>query len=153
VTRTKTGNQFREERCTEGLNAVARQARVSAPAKSPLGRVPAVILDAAELSVEAFQRETGWVLRPEGACRGAVCVPLPPQGPTLNVEVVAEQLGMALVRDERHGLGALGPPTISGRALESAEAPDFTLPDLDGRPFRLGSLRGRKVVLVAWASW
>ena len=38
-------------------------------------------------------------------------------------------------------------------APESAEAPDFTLPDLDGRPFRLSVLRGQKVVLVAWASW
>jgi hypothetical protein len=60
---------------------------------------------------------------------------------------------MALVHDERHGLRALGPSTVSGRALESVEVPDFTLPDIEGRPFRFGSLRGRKVVLVAWASW
>jgi hypothetical protein len=60
---------------------------------------------------------------------------------------------MALVHDERHGLWVLGPSTVSGRALESAEAPDFVLPDLDGRPFRFASLRGQKVVLVAWASW
>ena len=60
---------------------------------------------------------------------------------------------MGVVHDERHGLWALGPSTVSGRALESADAPDFTLPDLEGRPFRFGSLRGRKVVLVAWASW
>ncbi len=112
-----------------------------------------MILDTPELSVEDFERETGWLLKPEGACRGAVCVPLPEQGTTVRLDLIADHLGMALVRDKGHHLWALGPSTVSGRALESAEAPDFTLPDLHGRPFRLGSLRGQKVVLVAWASW
>jgi hypothetical protein len=39
------------------------------------------------------------------------------------------------------------------RALASLVAPDFTLPDLGGRPHALSSYRGRKVLLVAWASW
>jgi hypothetical protein len=112
-----------------------------------------VILDSPELEIGVFERETGWLLKPEGACRGGVCIPLPPQGPTVDVGVLADRLGMGVVRDERHGLWALGPSTVSGRALESAEAPDFVLPDLDGRPFRFASLRGQKVVLVAWASW
>lgn len=112
-----------------------------------------MILDAPELPIEDFERGTGWLLKPEGACRGGVCIPLPPQAPTVDVGVVAERLGMALVHDERYGLWALGPSTVSGRALESVEAPDFTLPDLEGQPFRFSSLRGQKVVLVAWASW
>lgn len=82
-----------------------------------------------------------------------MCVPLPAQGPTVTVETLTHHLGMGIAHDERHGLWALGPSTVSGRALESAEAPDFNLPDLDGRPFRFSSLRGQKVVLVAWASW
>jgi hypothetical protein len=113
----------------------------------------AVILDSPELPVEDFERETGWLLKAEGACRAGVCVPVPRQEKTVDLRVVAERLGMALVYDERHALWALGPSTVSGRALESAELPDLTLPDLDGRPFPFGSLRGRKVVLVAWASW
>lgn len=32
-------------------------------------------------------------------------------------------------------------------------APDFTLPDLDGRATRLSQYRGRVVVLVFWATW
>ena len=39
------------------------------------------------------------------------------------------------------------------RALAALEAPDFTLPDLDGRPHSLAAHRGRKVLLVAYASW
>ena len=37
--------------------------------------------------------------------------------------------------------------------LTSAEAPDLLLPDWKGVEFALRSLRGRKVLLVAWASW
>lgn len=112
-----------------------------------------MILGSPEVLIRDFERETGWVLESEGACRGGLCVPLPPRGSTFDVGVLAERLGMGVVHDERHGLWALGPSTVSGRALESAVAPDFTLPDFDGRPFRFGSLRGNKVVLVAWASW
>jgi hypothetical protein len=38
-------------------------------------------------------------------------------------------------------------------ALASLEAPDFTLPDLDGRFHSLSEHRGKKVLLVAYASW
>ena len=40
-----------------------------------------------------------------------------------------------------------------GRRLASLEAPDFVLPDLDGRPHSLGEHRGKKVFLVAYGSW
>ena len=112
-----------------------------------------MIFDSPEVTVEAFEEATGWAVRPEGACRGSVCVPLDVRGPCLDLEAVGARLGMGIVHDERHGLWAAGPSTVGGRALEWAEAPDFTLPDLDGREFRLCSLRGQKVVLVAWASW
>ena len=112
-----------------------------------------MILETLDVAVEDFERETGWVLKPEGACRGPTCVPLPRAGSTVDARVLSERLGMPLVHEDRHGLWALGPSSIRGRALDSAEAPDFVLPDLDGRPLGLRSLRGQKVVLVAWASW
>ena len=37
--------------------------------------------------------------------------------------------------------------------LASGEAPPFTLPDLDGVPFSLDRMRGRKTLVVAFASW
>lgn len=113
-----------------------------------------------DLSAEParFASETGWDVKPEGACRGDICVPLPDEARrsdgTLDVVVVAESLGMPLVRDEEHGLWALGPASVPmGRALPTATAPDLELPDRDGNPFRLSSLQGQKVLLVAWASW
>ena len=116
-----------------------------------------MILTALEAEPAAFEAGTGWAVRPEGACNDEICVVLPAQARTaagrVDVSVVAERLGMPIARDEAHGLVALGPATTSGRALTSARAPALVLPDLDGKPFDLGSLRGQKVILVAWASW
>ena len=39
------------------------------------------------------------------------------------------------------------------KIAEGRKAPDFTLPDLDGRPHTLSGHRGKKILLVAWASW
>jgi hypothetical protein len=114
-----------------------------------------MILDSLQIDPAVFERRTGWAIKPEGACKGERCVPLPaaaaPDG-RVDVRALAERLGMPLVRDEPSGLWALG-PEAGGRALTDARAPDFALPDLRGEEFRLGSLRGAKVLLVAWASW
>jgi hypothetical protein len=59
---------------------------------------------------------------------------------------------MPLVHDTDQELWALG-SHAGGRALESAVAPDLRLPAADGGSFALSSLRGQKVLLVAWASW
>lgn len=114
-----------------------------------------MILEGLEVDVGEFERRTGWAIKPEGACKGDRCVPLPAgtaRDGRLDVRLVAERLGMPLVRDEARGLWCLGPES-GGRALETAEAPDLTLPDWKGREFRLSSLRGQKVLLIAWASW
>jgi len=109
-----------------------------------------MILDSLTVDASALEARTGWAIKPEGACKGDACVPL---GRDSDLRTAAERLGMALVHDEEAGLWALGPETLGGRALLGAEAPELVLPDLDGTPFRLSSLRGRKVLLVAWAPW
>jgi hypothetical protein len=112
-----------------------------------------MILDELQVPRERFERETGWALKPEGACRGEICVPLPGVGDVVDVASVAERLGMPLVHDEQAGLWALGPASFAGQALPTAVAPELELPDVDGNLFSLSSLRGQKVLLVAWAPY
>ena len=114
-----------------------------------------MLLTTNKVDREAFERGTGWTLAPEGACRGDVCVPLPGGGAgadAVDVASVAEQLGMPIVHHSDE-LASLGPATFGGKVLATAEAPELVLPNLDGTPFDLASLRGQKVVLVAWSPY
>jgi hypothetical protein len=113
-----------------------------------------------ELTVDqgAFEAGTGWAITPEGACKGELCVSVPAAARTdaghVDVTVVADRLGMPLIADRDRGIWALGPETaLTGRALTTARAPELELPDADGNAFRLSSLRGQKVILLAWSSW
>jgi hypothetical protein len=112
-----------------------------------------MLLDGLTVDPTELQARTGWEAKPEGLCKGDRCVPVPggATGP-LDIRVLSERLGMPLLHDEGAGVWALGPES-GGRALSTAVAPDLELPDLDGNLFRLSSQRGRKVLLVAWASW
>jgi hypothetical protein len=114
-----------------------------------------VILTSLDIDTAELEGRTGWSIEARGACKGDVCVPLSDGVVTdgrVSVTALAGRLRMPLLHDEEHGLWALGPES-GGRALTTAEAPDLVLPDRDGRNFALSSLRGRKVLLVAWASW
>jgi len=115
-----------------------------------------MLLDRLDLRPEELRRATGWEIKPEGACRGEICVPLPglerqPDG-TIDVRLFAELMAMPLVSDEEHALFALG-PRGGGRVLDDAALPEIVLPDFEGDAFDVADLRGRKVVLLAWASW
>ena len=114
-----------------------------------------MILDQSTVGIADFEARTGWVSKPEGLCKGDVCVPAPDaiiDGERFDVAVVAERLGMPLIHDDSTGMSALGPESF-GHSLTTAEAPTLELPDVNGQPWTLGSMRGRKVLLVAWASW
>ena len=115
-----------------------------------------MLLERPEILPDELERRTGWSVKPQGACKGDHCVALPADASrdgALDAYAVAERLGMALVHEPRHGLWALGPETLGGRALLTAELPDVVLPDRFGDAFALRSLRGRKALLLLWASW
>jgi hypothetical protein len=112
-----------------------------------------VIFTSARVSSDEFERIAGWRSNPEGLCRGERCVPFRAADPTVvEIAAAARALAMPLVHDARYGLWALG-AEAGGRALRSAVAPELELPDVRGGSFRLSSLRGTKVLLIAWASW
>ena len=100
---------------------------------------------------------TGWTLKPEGMCRADLCVPLPPSAVGTNeVDVAAfwQKLGGPVVTSEQRDVWAHGAPADErNAALEGLEAPDFTLPDVDGVLRSLSQLRGKKVFVATWASW
>lgn len=104
-----------------------------------------------------IERATGWVVKPEGLCRGEVCVPLPPamrRDGRVDVAAAWRQQGHPVLADEAGEILVLGTGAQAQRAaLAGLMAPDFTLPDLDGRPHTLSALRGKKVFLASWASW
>jgi peroxiredoxin len=51
-------------------------------------------------------------------------------------------------------LGAVAGLQYMGRSPRTNyEAPDFTLPDLQGKPYRLSDFRGRVIFLNLWATW
>jgi hypothetical protein len=121
-----------------------------------------VTLDAGRVLVDraALERATGWERKPEGLCRDDVCVPVRDpaavDGPddTVDLAGVAALLHRPLVVDDAAGAAFLGEAAAErADALRSGVAPDFTLPDLDGRLHTLSDHRGSKVFLVAWASW
>jgi len=117
--------------------------------------------DALWLLTADVERATGWTLKAEGLCRKDACIPVPPgratafvQGDAVDIAALWRHGGHPVVRDDTGEAWVLG--TGAGeraRALRSLVAPDFSLPDLAGRVHTLSEQRGRKVLLVTWASW
>lgn len=115
-----------------------------------------MILTKLRATADEFARATDWQPKPEGLCRGEVCVPAPgalsPDG-MIDIAIAAQKLGMPLVHDTDHGVWALGSATLSGKSLSTAVAADPELKTFNGGSFKLSSLRGKKVILVAWSSY
>lgn len=118
------------------------------------------------LDAAGVEAATGWQWKPEGLCRGEVCLPLPPaaraglvrqppgQAPQLDLAAMWRHTGQPVVHDDARSTWVLGTGAAQrADALQSLDAPDFSLPDLAGVPHRLSDLRGRKVLLATWASW
>jgi hypothetical protein len=111
------------------------------------------------IAADDLARATGWTLKPEGLCRESVCVPVRARaalaGPAgVDLAAFAAALGRPLALDVAERSAALGTAAAErAAALASLEAPDFSLPDLAGRRHTLSEQRGKKALLIAYASW
>jgi len=119
--------------------------------------------DALWLAPAELAKAGGWELKPEGLCRGSLCVPVPQgaswvrgRGGDVRVDLVglSRHMGQPVAASLEHAAWSVGlaAEDVADR-LRSLDAPDFSLPDLDGRTHTLSSFRSRKVFLLAWASW
>jgi hypothetical protein len=114
---------------------------------------------------EVLTELTGFVLKPEGACLDELCIPVD-QGPGSEVVLrrgeetwfsltgFARRVGQSFVADHEQRVWSFAPvPAVRSSFVDQAYAPDFVLPDRQGNPVRLSDFRGKKVLLVTWASW
>lgn len=110
-------------------------------------------------------RATRFVIKPQGVCGDQLCFPLPKarkaefiarKGSTtwFNLSEFAKLIKQPFASDPKNGVWYFGARSEEQSGyLASLEAPDFTLPDLNGKLHSLSEFRGKKVLLVTWASW
>jgi hypothetical protein len=94
-------------------------------------------------------------LKPQGACRADMCIPISKNlkaGEWFNLTGFARKLGETVVADS--GVWSFGEiPVVRGNFYNSRVAPDFAAPDRKGRVVHLSDFRGKKVLVITWASW
>ena len=124
---------------------------------TPTGQHDVAARDGLWMGATDAEKVTGWILKPEGMCRAELCVPMPAsavKGNEVDVDAFWAKLGGPVVASDARDVWALGAPAEErNAALEGLQAPDFTLPDIDGTPRTLSQLRGKIVFVATWASW
>lgn len=110
-------------------------------------------------------RVNNFVLKPEGACLAELCVPIRrdpasnmvkqhDQQLWFNLTGFAEKLKQSYVQDSDSQTWSFGDfPVNRERFLNNAVAPNFSLKDRNGDMVNLADFRGKKVLLLTWASW
>lgn len=116
-------------------------------------------------------RATKFALKPQGVCRDQLCFPIPkarksaflsPQGKItwFNLSEFARLVRQPAAYDAggagdaEHATWFFGPRSEEQNSfISSLAAPNFTLPDMSGKPHSLADFRGKKVLLLTWASW
>jgi hypothetical protein len=116
-----------------------------------------------------LKRATRFEVKPQGVCRDELCFPLPKAkreaflhkdagqsratDTWFNMTAFAELVHQPVAHDAALSTWYFGLRSDQRQQLSSLQAPDFTLPDLQGKPHRLSDFRGKKILLVTWASW
>src|SRR5690242_3534482 len=102
---------------------------------------------------------TGWELKPEGLCRGDVCVPTRGRGDVevdggVDLAIVADLLGQPFVVDDEKSVAVIGTSVATRtQQLNDANVHDLVLRDFDGKDVAWSSIGRKKKVFVSWASW
>ena len=117
------------------------------------------------ITTRDLARATRFVIKPQGVCRDQLCFPLPKarkaefiakKGSTtwFNLTEFAKLIKQPVATDAKNGIWYFGPRSEEQSGyLTSFTAPDFTLPDLNGKLHSLSDFRGKRVLLITWASW
>jgi hypothetical protein len=112
-----------------------------------------------------LKRATGFVVKPQGVCREQLCFPLPKDHKAdfvskkgrvswFNLTAFARLIKQPVAFDEKIAIWYFGPrPDVRDSYISSLDAPDFALPDAIGKMHSLSDFKGKKVLLVTWASW
>jgi hypothetical protein len=121
--------------------------------------------DALWLTLAELTATTGWELKPEGVCKDEICVPVPdsrraallstqPTAMLFNLTEFARLIEQPQAHDQVNAVWYFGPAGWEWKTrLSSRQAPDFALPDISDRVHSLSDLRGKKILLLFWASW
>lgn len=107
---------------------------------------------------------THFEIKPQGVCRQELCFPLPKARKQeflrdasgkhwFNLLAFAHLVHQPVAHDDAFSTWYFGLRSDQRQTLASFQAPDFTLPDMDGKPHSLSDFKGKKVFLVTWASW
>ncbi len=113
----------------------------------------------AYISSEDVEAVLGWELKPEGLCKGDVCIPLGDKvdsnsNNSFNLSHLAALAGRPSLTTSDTGTVTIGQPySVRSEALTKRVAPDFSLPDISGVDRALSDLAGKKRLLVAFSSW
>ena len=107
------------------------------------------------IDVDDLTAAIGWELKAEGLCRNDVCVPVSGlESPEIDLASVAGALGSTVLIDDLANVIAISVPSQDRKAgLVGRQAPEFTLPDLNGVPHSLGQFVKQKRLLIAFSSW
>ena len=95
-------------------------------------------------------------VKPQGACREDLCIPISKdlqRGEWFNLSGFARKTGESVIKDDS-GVYSFGEiPLVRGAFYSTRVAPDFAVPDRKGRVVHLSDFRGKKVLVITWASW
>jgi hypothetical protein len=122
-----------------------------------IGRDPQRAKDALWVRKRDLPAINGFEVKPQGACRADICIPVQKdllRGEYFNLTAFAKKIHQPVVVDADARAWSFGEiQALRGAFLESRQAPDVTVPDRAGRPATLSRFRGKKLLVVTWASW